>query len=65
MASPVEHLFSNFTWSAWRKAHALRRALVFLLVAFIAMRLGTFVPLPGVNSQAWSEAYSGFGGIFF
>lgn len=64
MPSPSEHFFGNFSWSAWRKAHALRRSLCFLLIAFIVMRLGTFIPLPGVNGEAWAAAFTHLSGIF-
>ncbi|MFT5509296.1 MAG: preprotein translocase subunit SecY [Hyphomicrobiaceae bacterium] len=65
MPSPIEQLFGNHSWTAWRNAHALRKALWFLLFAFIAMRLGTFIPLPGVDSSAWAESFSHLRGIFF
>lgn len=64
MPSSVEHLFGNFSWSAWRRAHSLRRGLLFLLVAFIAMRVGTFIPLPGVNGDAWAASFAHLGWAF-
>lgn len=65
MRSPIEHLFGNLSHTAWGKAHALRRSLWFLLFAFIVMRLGTFIPLPGVNGPAWAESFAHFRGIFY
>ena len=65
MPSPSEHFFANFSRSAWRKAHALRRGLWFLLFAFIAMRFGTFIPLPGVDGSAWTAYFDHFGKIFY
>ena len=65
MRSPIVHLFGDFGWTAWGKAHALRRSLWFLLFAFIVMRLGTFIPLPGVDSRAWAEAFAHLSGIFY
>ncbi len=69
MASPIEQLVSNFHWSAWRKARTLKRSLWFLFFAFLAMRLGTFIPLPGVDSGAWaaswaSSPFAHLGGFF-
>ena len=65
MASPIEQLVSHFNWAAWRKACALRRGLLFLLIAFIAMRFGTHIPLPGIDSSAWAATPLGqFGGLF-
>ena len=63
--SPIENLFGNVSWAAWGKAHALRRSLWFLLLAFIVMRLGTFIPLPGVDRVAWADAFDHWRGIFF
>ncbi|MFY0611305.1 MAG: hypothetical protein JXQ99_07260 [Hyphomicrobiaceae bacterium] len=65
MTSPTEHLFRNFSWSAWRKAHALRRSLLFLLIAFLAMRFGTFIPLPGVDSAAWAASFEYVRNLFY
>ena len=63
MSSPIEQLVSHFNWAAWRKAKALRRSLLFLLVAFIAMRFGTFIPLPGIDGSAWAATpFAQFGG---
>ena len=64
MASPSEHFFAHFSWSAWRRAHGLRRGLLFLLVAFIAIRFGTFIPLPGVDGSAWAAYFEHFGQFF-
>ena len=66
MASPIEQLVSNLNWSVWRKAPALRKSLWFLLLAFLAMRLGNFIPLPGVDSSAWAASpFSQFGDLFY
>lgn len=63
MSSPIEQLFANFSGSAWRNAHALKRSLWFLVIAFIVMRAGTFVPLPGVDGNAWAEAFARLGWV--
>jgi len=63
MASAVEQVFRNFSWAAWRRAHGLHRSLWFLLFALLAVRLGTFIPLPGVDGRAWAEAFEPFRGL--
>ncbi len=63
MPSPIEQFFASFSGASWRKAHALRRGLLFLLLAFIAMRLGTFIPLPGVDSAAWASYFGSFSNL--
>ena len=65
MSSPTEHLFRNFSWSVWRKAPALRRSLLLLLLALLAYRLGTFIPLPGVDSVAWAASFEHLRDFFF
>ena len=65
MSSPIEQLVSNFNWAAWRKAHTLKGALLFLLIAFIAMRFGTHIPLPGIDRSAWQASpWAQFGSWF-
>lgn len=65
MGSPILQLFGRSGWSAWGKAHTLRRSLWFLLIAFIVMRLGTFIPLPGVDRIAWAESFAHLRGVFY
>ena len=65
MSSATEHLFRNFSLSAWRKAGALRKSLLFLIVALITYRLGTFIPLPGVDGVAWAASFEHLRNIFF
>lgn len=69
MTSPSEHLYRGFSLAALAKAPKLRSGLLFLFLAFIAMRAGSFVPLPGVNTAAWAEFWQNsplaqLGGLF-
>ncbi len=69
MTSPSEHLYTGFTWAGFRRAKKLRSALLFLVLAFVAIRLGSFIPLPGVNTSAWAEFWinsplAQLGGLF-
>ncbi len=66
MASPIEQLVSNFSISQLWRNKTLKRSLGFLLLAFVAMRLGSFIPLPGVNSEAWaSSPFAHLGSLFY
>ncbi|CAA2140929.1 preprotein translocase subunit SecY [Hyphomicrobium sp. ghe19] len=64
MASAAEQLASNLNFSAFAKAEDLKRRLWFTLGALIVFRLGTFIPLPGINPAAFAETFkSQAGGI--
>jgi preprotein translocase subunit SecY len=64
MVSAAEQLASNLNFSAFAKAEDLKRRLWFTLGALIIFRLGTFIPLPGINPAAFAETFkSQAGGI--
>jgi preprotein translocase subunit SecY len=64
MVSAAEQLASNLNFSAFAKAEDLKRRLWFTLGALIVFRLGTFIPLPGINPAAFAETFkSQAGGI--
>ena len=49
MASPAEQLASSINFSALSKATELKKRLLFTLGALIIYRLGTYLPLPGLD----------------
>ena len=49
MTSAAEQFASNLSFSAFAKADELKKRLLFTLGALIVFRIGTFVPIPGVN----------------
>ncbi|MCF8474257.1 MAG: preprotein translocase subunit SecY [Emcibacter sp.] len=49
MASAAEQLAANMNLGAFSKATELKKRIWFTLFALIAYRLGTYVPLPGIN----------------
>ncbi len=51
MASAAEQLAANFNFSAFGKAKELRQRILFTLGALIVARLGTYIPLPGIDPQ--------------
>jgi preprotein translocase subunit SecY len=62
MASPAEQLASSINFSALSKATELKKRLLFTLGALLIYRLGTYLPLPGldpVNVADFFKAQSG------
>src|SRR5262245_16666354 len=49
MASAAEQLAANVNWSAFSKAEELQKRIWFTLGALVIYRLGTFIPLPGID----------------
>ena len=50
MASAAEQLAANINFSALGKAEELKKRIWFTLGAFIVYRLGTYIPIPGVDT---------------
>ncbi len=57
MVSAAEQLASNLNLSAFAKAEDLKKRLWFTLGALVIYRLGTFIPLPGINPAAFAETF--------
>ena len=68
MATAVEKLASNMNFGAIGKASELRNRLLFTLGVLVVFRLGTFLPIPGINpialQQFFEQQSSGILGIF-
>ena len=65
MASAAEQLAANMNFGAFAKATDLHKRLLFTLGALIVYRLGTYIPLPGIDTAAFAQAFSGqANGIF-
>ena len=58
MASMSDKLSSNMDFSAFSKAKDLQKRLLFTLFALIVFRLGTYIPLPGINPTVLNEFFS-------
>jgi len=52
MPSAAEQLAANFNFSSFGKATELRQRIFFTLVVLIVARLGTFIPMPGIDPAA-------------
>ena len=57
MTSAAEQFASNLNFSAFAKAEELKKRLLFTLGALIVYRLGTFIPIPGINPEAYANAF--------
>ena len=68
MVSAAEQLAANLNFGAFAKAEDLKRRIWFTLGALLVYRLGTFIPIPGINTAAFAEAFktqsSGILGMF-
>ncbi|MDJ0948202.1 MAG: preprotein translocase subunit SecY [Alphaproteobacteria bacterium] len=51
MASAAEQLAANFNFAAFSKATELKKRIWFTLGALIIYRLGTYIPIPGIDSS--------------
>ncbi len=67
MASAAEQMAANLSWGALGKATDLRHRIFFTLGLLIVYRLGTYIPVPGIDGGAlrdfMSEVSAGLGGI--
>ncbi len=62
MASAVEQLAKNANWGALAKASELKQRLLFVLGALLVYRLGTYIPVPGIDPVVWNEIFTQKGG---
>jgi preprotein translocase subunit SecY len=64
MASAAEQLAANINFSAFAKATELKNRLWFTLGALVIYRLGTYIPLPGIDPQILQDIFNrNVGGI--
>ncbi|MBE7219031.1 MAG: preprotein translocase subunit SecY [Caulobacteraceae bacterium] len=59
MASAAEQLAANMNAGAFAKATDLHKRLWFTLGCLIVYRLGTYIPIPGIDAQAFARAFQG------
>ena len=57
MASAAEQLASNLNFAAFAKAEDLKRRIWFTIGALLVYRLGTYIPMPGINPTAFAQAF--------
>ena len=68
MASAAEQLAANLNFSAFAKAEELKKRIWFTLGALLVYRLGTYIPLPGIDpvalAQLFQQQQGGIVGMF-
>ena len=62
MASTAEQLASNMSLGSLAKATELKKRIWFTLGALLVYRLGTYIPVPGVDASVMGELLSQHGG---
>jgi preprotein translocase subunit SecY len=62
MASAAEQLAANMNIGAFQKATDLHKRLWFTLGALIVYRIGTYIPIPGIDPAAFQQAFQGQAG---
>ena len=67
MASAAEQMASNLSWNALGKATDLRARILFTIGLLIIYRIGTYIPVPGIDGAAlrqfMEQAQQGIGGM--
>jgi preprotein translocase subunit SecY len=65
MASAAEQLAKNLNFATFAKAKALQQRILFTVGALIVYRLGTYIPVPGIDPHAYQQTFdSASKGIF-
>ena len=62
MASSAESLASNMNMSVFSKATELKSRIWFTLLALIVYRVGTYIPVPGIDPAMLTEIFRKHGG---
>src|SRR3982751_5528978 len=58
MASAAEQLAANINFGAFAKATELKKRIWFTLAALVIYRLGTYIPLPGIDPEALRQSFA-------
>src|SRR6201999_4040079 len=58
MVSAAEQLVANLNFGAFSKAEDLKKRIYFTLGALLVYRLGTFIPMPGIDPIAFTNAFN-------
>jgi len=59
MASAAEQLAANMNFGAFQKATELHKRIYFTLIVLVVYRLGTYLPIPGIDAAAFAAAFQG------
>jgi len=59
MASAAEQLAANMNFGAFQKATELHKRILFTIIAMVVYRIGTYIPIPGIDPTAFAQAFEG------
>ena len=59
MASAAEQLAANMNFETFQKASELHKRLWFTVIDLLVYRLGSHLPIPGINLEAFQRAFQG------
>src|SRR5215510_2096382 len=57
MASAAEQLAANINFAAFAKATDLQKRIWYTIIALVVYRVGTFIPIPGVDPTRFADAF--------
>ena len=57
MASAAEQLAANMNMGSFARATELHKRLLFTILALLVYRIGTYVPIPGINAEAFLQFF--------
>ena len=58
MASAAEQMAANLSWSSFGKAKELKARILFAIGLLCVYRLGTYIPVPGIDTIAFRTSWS-------
>ena len=58
MVSAAEQLAASLNFGALAKAEELKKRIYFTVGALLVYRLGTYIPLPGIDPNAWEQIFN-------
>lgn len=64
MASAAEQLAANMSWQSFGRARDLQRRIFYTLALLVVFRIGTFVPVPGIDKARLKEFFLNYGAGF-
>jgi preprotein translocase subunit SecY len=62
MASAAEQLARSANWGAFSKATELKKRILFVIGALLIFRLGSYIPIPGIDPYEWDKFFTSKGG---
>ncbi len=64
MASAAEQLASNISWANFGRAKELQQRIFYTFLLLCVFRLGTYIPVPGIDGARLSEFFTQYGAGF-